>query len=140
VKLVIDRESEAHGYGYAVTVSRMDAAGRRRKLHSFVFDGRHWWPWNFPGRRNTADDSVPLENRDGTVFLADGVNPAAATLAVVLSALHSDGRNQVDLGDVKVVLSQLGSRIRQLNALDGTQRRHAQQALCVQILRRCTTL
>jgi len=74
------------------------------------------------------------------VDLGEGVTPLGFTLAVVLEALHRDGRRGVDLGDLKVVLSQLGSRITALDTLSDEQRRHAQPALYSEILKRCTKI
>jgi hypothetical protein len=60
------------------------------------------------------------------------------TLAVVLDALRESHRREVDREDLKHVLSQLGSRITQLQALAPEQRRHAEPALYSEIVRRCT--
>jgi len=86
-------------------------------------------------RRTKQPDEVLGRQR---VDLGEGVNPVGFTLAVVLDALHSDGRREVDLGDVKVVLSQLGSRITALDTLTDEQRQHAENALYSEIVRRCT--
>lgn len=86
-------------------------------------------------RQKTHPDAVLGSAR---VDLGEGVNPVGFTLAVVLEALHRDGRRGVDLGDLKVVLSQLGSRITALDTLSHELRRHAQPALYSEILKRCT--
>jgi hypothetical protein len=86
-------------------------------------------------RQKTHPDAVLGSSR---VDLGEGVTPLGFTLAVVLEALHSDGRRGVDLGDLKVVLSQLGSRITALDTLSEELRRHAQPALYSEILKRCT--
>ncbi len=88
-------------------------------------------------RQKTHPDAVLGSPR---VDLGEGVNPVGFTLAVVLEALHRDGRRQLDLGDLKVVLSQLGSRITALDTLADEQRRHAEPALYSEIVRRCTTV
>lgn len=74
------------------------------------------------------------------VDLGEGVTPEGSTLVVILDALRSAGRNAVDRDDVKLVLSQLGSRVAQLGTLTEEQRRHAEPALHAEILRRCTTV
>ena len=75
-----------------------------------------------------------------TEHLADGVDVAAAVLAVILDALASQAHHQIDLADIKVIVSQLGSHITRLDALAAEQRRHAEAALYTEILRRCTTV
>ncbi len=74
------------------------------------------------------------------INLGRGMAPRGDTLAVVLEALHRGGRTEVDLGDLKVILSQLGSHITRLGGLSDEQRRHAEPALYAEILRRCTTV
>lgn len=71
----------------------------------------------------------------GTVHLEDGFDPPASTLSFILDALHSGQRSEVDLGDIKTIVSQFGSRIPRLTALSDEQRQHAQPALYTQILR-----
>jgi len=87
-----------------------------------------------PRRTNQPDGVLGRQRED----LGEGVNPVGFTLAVVLEALHSDGRRGVDLGDLKVVFSQLGSRITALDTLSDEQRQHAESALYSEIVRRCT--
>jgi hypothetical protein len=73
------------------------------------------------------------------VDLAPGVSPHGSTLAVVLEALRQDQRTRVDVADVKVVLSQLGSHITKLDSLTDEQTRHAAEAaLYAEIRNRCT--
>jgi hypothetical protein len=86
-----------------------------------------------------VDVNSPLLDT-GTVHLEDGFDPPASTLSFILDALHSDKRHEVDLDDIKSVVSQLGSRIAQLNKLSVEQRRHAEPALYALILRCCPTL
>lgn len=74
------------------------------------------------------------------ISLGEGISPRGDTLAVVLEALHHGCRTEVDLGDLKVILSQLGSHITRLGGLSDEQRRHAEPALYAEILRRCTTV
>lgn len=74
------------------------------------------------------------------IRLAPGVDVHPAVLSHILHALRSDNRHEVDIDDVKVVVSQLASRTRQLDSLPGDTRRHAAAALYVEILKRCTTI
>jgi hypothetical protein len=96
--------------------------------------------WPPPPRRQVVGHDLYDELRDGPFHLFAGVDPSSATLAVVLNALRSGQRHEVDLGDIKLVLSQLGSDITRLNTLSGEQRQHAEAALYPKILQRCTTL
>lgn len=83
--------------------------------------------------------SEPL--KPGTlVALADGVDLPATTLTVILEALASRARHQIDVADVKLIVSQLGSRIAQLDTLPVEKRRLAEPALYTEILARCTTI
>lgn len=94
-----------------------------------------------PRRPEGLGRTRPLNDDYGSaVHLSDGVDLDAADLAVILDALRSDERHQVDIADMKRVVSQLGSRIARLGALDETLRGHAVNALYVEILRRCTSL
>lgn len=92
-----------------------------------------------PLRRPAGEAQVRYEVLEtGRINLGGGCDPTGLTLAVVLNALRSGGRIEVDLADLKVVFSQLGSRITKLDGLPETQRRHAEAALYTEILRRCT--
>lgn len=72
------------------------------------------------------------------VSLAPGVNPRADTLSVILDALATSGRSEVDLDDLKAVLSEQGSRITALlNLTDDAQREIARDALYRRITERC---
>jgi hypothetical protein len=88
--------------------------------------------------RNSSDR--PLKDYEAPVPLAKGVNTAGATLAVILDALHSADRHKVDLGNVKAIVSELGSYISSFVKSDGAQRRRAEKALYAEILKRCTTI
>jgi hypothetical protein len=149
---------------YLITISTVTHRGRT-KLHTFgkLVEAEHlqWFPethasrkqmkqrripgsvlpspWPPPPRRHLGTDLYD-QLGDGTIHLADGVDFPAATLTVVLDALRSGGRHEVDLGDIKTVLSQLGSRIAQLGNLGDEERRRAEPALYVEILRRCAKL
>lgn len=74
------------------------------------------------------------------VPLAPSFDVSSSVLIVVLDALVAAGRHQVDLGDMKVVVSQLGSRIAALDSLPDEKRRLAEAALYTEILGRCTTI
>lgn len=77
---------------------------------------------------------------DGPIHLASGVDVPRRTLTVILDALRSGEKHEVDVRYINFVVSQLGSRIAQLDTLDSEQRRHAEGALYAEILRRCTSL
>jgi hypothetical protein len=135
----------------------------RRKLYTFSNKDQQgaWWPATPIGKlaspttgsfvdRYAAASKQRLHSPNPepndplgaakTVHLEDGFDPPASVLAFILDALHSDKRHDVDLDDIKVVVSQLGSKITKLSSLDDEQRRHAEPALYAEILRRCTTL
>lgn len=94
--------------------------------------------------RALSPSSGDVGNNDvlGTarVDLGDGVTPHGSTLAVVLEALHAHHQSNVDRDDLKVVLSQLGSRITNFTTLPEQQRELARAALYSQIVARCSTL
>jgi hypothetical protein len=128
--------------GYRVVVTERTRHGRVKR-HTFVLDegtedcpgGPYWHaarredpPWGF-------GDPLPV-----TVTLAQGVDIPATTLAAILDALVSKARHRIDLKDIKVIVSQLGSHIAGLYTLTGEQRRLAGWALYTEILRRCTTM
>ncbi len=79
---------------------------------------------------------------DGTVHLAEGFEPRASHLTVILDALRSGDRHDVDLADIRLVVTDnsLGRRISSLSTLTAEQRRLAQPALYAEILRRCTII
>jgi hypothetical protein len=149
---------------YLITVSATTNRGRT-KLHTFgkLVEAEHldWFaethasrkqvqqrripgcalpsPWPPPPRRRLGT-ALYDQLGDGTIHLADGVDLSAATLTVILNALRSDDRHEIDVDDLKTVLSQLGSLISQLRELDDEQRRLAEPALFAEILRRCAKL
>jgi len=110
----------------------------RRQAHE---EGRQWQP---PAPPPPPPNSLGYDYGEllgaKRVDLGAGVTPQGVTLAVILDALRSGQRTEVDLGDLNKVLSQIGSRITQLDALPDEQRRHAQTALFSEVLRRCTSL
>lgn len=104
------------------------------------------------GMREVIEQARPKPRRDagsliyGDVIgsdripLGEGLEPYGRNLAVVLDALHSAGRREVDLRDLKVVFSQLGSRIVQFTNLPNDQQESAAPALHSEIVRRCTRI
>jgi hypothetical protein len=75
------------------------------------------------------------------VPLAPGVDIQAGSLAIILDALRGADRHEVDLRDIKVVVSQLGSYINKFcESRPSARQLDARAALYVEILRRCTTL
>lgn len=81
-----------------------------------------------------------IAEHDAALHLAAGFDISPQVLCVILDALHAASRRHVDIGDVKTVVSQLGSRCAMLAQLDDETRRRAAPALCAQILARCTTV
>lgn len=106
---------------------QQEYAARRERMHDA------YWP-------SSGDVHFRDELGEARVDLGDGVTPQGSTLSVILEALYRAGRTEVDRDDLKVVLSQLGSRITQLDKLSDEQQRQAQGALHAQIVGRCTTL
>lgn len=104
------------------------------------------------GMRELIEQARPKPRRDagsllyGDVIgsdripLGEGVEPVGRNLAVALDALHAAGRSEVDLRDLKVVFSQLGSRIVQFTTLPDDQRGIVESALHSEIVRRCTRI
>jgi hypothetical protein len=93
--------------------------------------------WPPPPRRDLGTHSQYDELGDDTFPLADGVDVSAETLTVVLDALRSDERHEVDIDDLRVVVSQHGSRIAKLDGLEDDRRRLAIAALYTKILKCC---
>lgn len=121
--------------GFRVVVTGPGRRGRRIKLGSFILTEDDEPDW----QRVTGSDyrSEPLP---ATVAVGSGVSVAAPSLRVVLDALASGGRHRIEVEDLKVILSQLGSRISHVGVLPAAQRRHAERALHTAILSRCTSL
>jgi hypothetical protein len=117
--------------------SHKQAADKRRRLASD--DVSQWRPALSPPARRETGAKLREQLDPGTiVHLAPGVDVSIEMLTVVLDALHSASRNELDVEDLKVVVSQLGSLINRLDTVDEVHRRHATQALYAEILRRCT--
>ena len=122
---------------YRVVVTERTRRGVAKR-HTFVLVAD---TWNEDGGPHWARETknLPLfEPLGETVHLADGVDVAASALTVILEARVSQGRHQVDLADIKVVVSQLGSRLAALDTLTAEQRQLAEPALYAEIVRRCT--
>jgi hypothetical protein len=135
---------------YLITVSMATRHGRTN-LHTFgkPVEAEHapWMPETHSSRKQLKHSRTPLsplgvanwpppprrdlrtslydELGDKTIDLADGADVSPETLTVILDALRSDQRHEVDLTDLKCVISQLGSRIAKLSSLSDEQRRHA---------------
>ena len=91
--------------------------GTRRQLAG------HWT--HLPGGTDRPVDADPT----APIHLAEGADITAATLVVILDALRYGQRPTVDLDDIKLVISQLGSRLARLVELDSTLRLQAELAL-----------
>ncbi|MGZ4585066.1 MAG: hypothetical protein ACXVYI_12090 [Mycobacterium sp.] len=156
--------------GFTITVSTMTRRGRKNLHTFGSGRRGRWKPAPPPTNKQTAaalreidarrekrdrgEDAGPAGWTQGvphdypagrvagwnTFALGEGVDIQGADLHVILSALRRHGRHEVDLADIKVVLSQLGPRIKQLGDLPPDQARHAIPALYTEIVRRCTTL
>lgn len=127
-----------------ITVSRTTRLGRTN-LHVFAAEsGSRSW-------RGAGDWNGGIDRLE-TVHLADGVDIAAGTMAFILDALRSDERHHVDIDDIKLVVSQLGSQIARIPELPTLARRDSptpeqveqlttvrliQKALHKEVLRRC---
>lgn len=75
------------------------------------------------------------------VHLASGIDVPPPVLSAILDALRFGQRHEVDIEDIKLVVSQLGARIARLHTLpDGDTREIAKTALYSEILQRCSTL
>lgn len=75
-----------------------------------------------------------------TIHLAQGLDVSSDALVIILDALASQARHQVDIADIKVVVSELGSYFRQIESLSPEQRQLAEQALYAEILKRCVNV
>jgi hypothetical protein len=154
VYVPVKREQYPADYEHQVVITEATRRGRAKR-HTFArrfpeVDGPGKWrpepPRDKQLRKQLREQqsvripgSEPL--KPGTLVpLADGVDLPATTLAVILEALASRARHQIDLADVKLIVSQLGSRIAQLDTLSVEQRRLAEPALYTAILARCTTI
>ena len=103
-----------------------------------------------PHKRGWIDDGPPqdrtyprgaLESDPTALFpLADGVDIRTGSLAVILRALRWANKPEVDIADIKVVVSQLGSDLNRSNDLPNDQRLQAIVLLRPKIAKLCTTL
>ena len=103
-----------------------------------------------PHERGWIDDGPPqlhtyppgaLESDPTALFpLADGVDIRTGSLAVILHALRWANKPEVDIADIKVVVSQLGSDLNRSYGLPDDQRLQAIFLLRPKIAKLCTTL
>lgn len=98
-------------------------------------------------QRQSEQSGEPIRGRAepplkaGTnVTLCGGFKLPATMLVAILDACTSEALHQIDIADIKTIVSQLGSRISQIESLTPEQRRLAEPALYTEILRRCTTI
>jgi hypothetical protein len=104
-------------------------AGRCGGLHTFAGNAPGEWFRVIPrsakqSRRPDLRDGPTTEAfGDGTVELADGLDPKASHLTVILDAWRSDERHEVDIADINRVVSELGSFIAQLGSRTAEERR-----------------
>lgn len=116
-----------------------DRDARRELRRQARAEGTQWQPPPPIAVTNNLGLGYGEYLSDRPVNLGEGVAPHGDTLAVVFDALRSDGRSEVDLADLKVVLSQLGSRITHLDTLTDDDQRHAAEVLVyAQVVARCT--
>jgi hypothetical protein len=78
------------------------------------------------------------------LHLAEGVDVPESILDIVLDAIASTtssvGHIHVDIADLKIVISQLGSRLSSMELLSDDRRRLAEPALYSEIVKRCTSI
>lgn len=143
---------EANGFAYGdradvwvvatpLTRKQIDHAERQRGITRAP-----WFTERRRGGGEQGDDlspgsfmSIDAES-ERPVRLADGVDVSPQALCLILDALRSAGRHEVDVDDIKVVMSQLGSLLNRLASLDDDARRNARPALYAEIMLRCTRL
>jgi hypothetical protein len=149
---------------YLVTVSTASRRGRT-KLHTFgkLNEAQHlrWFTETHASRKQMAQRRVPGsqlpspwpppprrelgapyydELPDGPIRLADGVDVAYEALTMILDAMMSAGRHDVDIDDIKTVVSQQGARITALPGLSDEERQLAESALHSEILESCRAI
>lgn len=143
---------------YQVTVTAVKRRGRGRKtieLKTFEYDKANRM-WVYEPRKlkekfydgANADDfiSAMLSKNHGRLVSGGTVWPIGTAKVpvvaanVIFNAIRNAGRVTVDIDDIKLVLSQLGSEIVKLRKLPGDQRQHAEAALYSAIIERCSTL
>lgn len=130
---------------YRVVVTEQTRHGRAKR-HTFVLDPfaedepEHWERETEKPIRAHGELVTFTEPLRETVSLARGVDIPSSVLVVILEALVSDERHSIDLADIKVIVSQLGSRLTSLDTLTAEQRSRAVPALFAEILSRCTTI
>ena len=92
------------------------------------------------GEQGNDLTAAQFVDEEASIHLVPGVDVHPAVLSHILNALRNDNRHEIDIDDVKVVVSQLASRIRKLDSLLDDERRRAAAALYVEILKRCTKI
>ncbi|ODR06967.1 hypothetical protein BHQ15_12495 [Mycolicibacillus koreensis] len=121
--------------GFRVVVTEQTRHGTANR-HTFVVadepDKTGAEPWQHLTAETTEQLPVSLD-------LAPGVSVSARALTTILDALCIDGRHNVDIADLAVVISQLGHRLNAIDTIAGPQRQHAERALYNVILSRCTS-
>lgn len=140
------------GYRIVVTEQRRRGISKR---HTFILDEDSWDEPGGPHWMREPDDGLLKEHYRAratgqgmrwsqplppTVDLSRGVSVTAPVLTLILEALVSDGRHNIDIASVKVIVSQLGPRLTAFDTLDDGHRRLAEPALYKEVLARCTTL
>jgi hypothetical protein len=82
--------------------------------------------------------------RDGTIHLAGGVDVSQSSLNIILDAIASTATAiravDLDIADLNLIVSQLGTRLSALDSLTADQRRLAEPALYSEIVKRCSNL
>lgn len=92
------------------------------------------------GEQGNDLTAAQFVGEETSIHLAPGVDVHPGVLSHILHALRHDNRHEIDIDDVKVVVSQLASRVRLLDSLPDDDRRRAAAALYVEILKRCTKI
>lgn len=140
--------------GYRVVVTEQTRHGLANR-HTFLLDEDTWDDpggpqWRVETREHRAHSRVTMdghrmrlgfgESLPDPINLTKGMDVPASTLVVILDALARGGRHRIFMADLKVIVSQLGSRISKFTMLPAAQQRLAESALYSEILRRCTTI
>lgn len=82
--------------------------------------------------------------RGDVIHLAEGVDVPQSSLNMIFDAIASTAKAigviPVDIADLKLIVSQLGSRLSALDSLTSDQRRLAEPVLYSEILKRCSNI
>ena len=152
-------EEYSPSYPHQVVVTELTRHGRAKRLtfvrRSIQRTGPGRWRSEPPSSLKSAKHEIeqmkesgkPIRGRAGpplkageTVLLCSGVQLPATMLAAILDACASAARHYIDIAEIKTIVSQLGSRITQMETLTEEDRRLAEPALYSEILRRCTNV